>query len=618
MRWMNRIATAMTLLAVVTVPPLLAALWYQQHPWHTPTRTEMQAWADQPLTAGTIVAGCAGVAGLAWLLLVTYLAARTGAALSQGVRRWWRRRRDHLPVLTPARLTAGSLAGVAAFTGPAVPAAGHAPAAATTGTPHAADQDVLGHDASDQAASQPAGFALPGGGWIPYRTATTIAALTAATWLYRRRHYRPDPHQSSDHRTDPDLQPLPDTVHTITTALNDTTVPGRPSPRPAGHDALPHGILHLAGPGAAVAARGLLVTTALSHAVGGHRIDLLVRADDLNVLLPGWTPADLAGTGIRTTDQMNESDRADPDRERDVITIQLGDTADVTGRWHVAADGTATGTDLTEPRRLCSLTPDAAHDLLTVTRPTPPITTGTQPTHVSATPTPEKPGTTGAHLALLGGCLLTVAGKPVHLNRTAGLQVLAYLAVHPNGATRNELTHAIWPHLPASTIAQRLHTTIADLRKQLRPLIGDDPITRHDDRYRLNTAAISTDLLAWRTSHNAAAHAVDTSALLHACQSLADLYQGELCAGWSWEWLTPPREQIRRTAIDAHSALADHADANEALVRVQQALTVDPHNEILAQRAAELLLIKGDGAGVALLTEDTPPRLPPAEPGTDR
>jgi hypothetical protein len=162
-----------------------------------------------------------------------------------------------------------------------------------------------------------------------------------------------------------------------------------------------------------------------------------------------------------------------------IIVLREGPVA-ATHRWHVTTDGTATGPDLTEPRRLCTLDPQATADLLTLIQRSqqPPLSANPPSTSVPGkTPAPQaEPATVpAARLTLLGGCHLTVDGEPVHLRRTASLQILAYLAIHPDGATRSELTRTIWRHLPPATISQRLHTTLTGLRQQLRPCSAKTP-----------------------------------------------------------------------------------------------------------------------------------------------
>lgn len=613
MRWMNRLFTAVIVLAVVAGPPLLAAVLLVHHPWRAPSRSQVERWAQQPLTAGTIVTGCALIAGVAWLLLITYLIRRGIAELRRRQRRW-----RHLAVPTPAQMTAGSMAGLAAFTLPALPTA-HPVAPAAAGATDTFDPGTTAPERAQSAQAQPAGITLPGGGWIPYRTAAAISALATLTWLQTRRHYRPDPHHPRGHDTDHDLQPAPDTVHAVMTAFTDDT-PAQSDhlPPPLPPQQLPDGILLLTGPGAAAAARGLLVTAALS-ATGRRTPAVLMRPRDLHTLMPASDITTLAFTESPTGTPRPPTGPAsppgiaheDPDRlgvtaaeHRDPRTgtlIVLDDNTAATHHWHITADGYATGTGLTGKRRLSALDPQTANDLLAVLHPRPQVAVAESqpaPGHPGPTASTRHP-VTAARLILLGACQLSVAGVAVHIRRTAGLQILAYLAVHADGATRSELTRALWPHLPAATISQRLHTTLADLRQQLRPLLDDDPITRNDDRYHLNTRTIATDLQLWRTAVDAMAHAVGTTAQHHACQLVADLYQGELAAGQSWPWLTAIREQTRRTVIDACATLAMSADPDQASTWLQRAITLDPYNEPLHQQAAELLHNNGDESGAA-------------------
>jgi hypothetical protein len=48
-RWLNRLGAAVTVFAVVVVPPLAAVWWLRGHPWRTPTGDQVRAWIAQPL-----------------------------------------------------------------------------------------------------------------------------------------------------------------------------------------------------------------------------------------------------------------------------------------------------------------------------------------------------------------------------------------------------------------------------------------------------------------------------------------------------------------------------------------------------------------------------------------
>jgi hypothetical protein len=554
--------TAAILLGIVAGPPLLAGFWLTRHPWPAPTLAGILAWLDQPLTAETIVAGCVGTAVLGWFLMVGYLA-RRGLARIAVV---WRRMR-RMPLPTPAQMTASSMAGVAAFTLPTTTAP-TAPSPAIADAPHDA-ADILATDGVD----------LPGGSWIPYPLAAVAAATSTLVWTHRRRRYRPGTPGPQGHLDDPDLQPLPPTAHALTVTPPPSTLPDLPP--------LPGGVLALTGPGAASAARGLLVTAALASATHGDNPTYRVRvnADSLTTLLPHTDPRRLPTIGIDLSPTPPAADTTGT-----VLVIGIHPTA--TTRWHVTVDGTTTST-ATDPQRICVLDQQAATDLINLVlllRDNPATTQQRRPTTGTADRRPPPPGPPPPRLLILiGDCRLTVDEQPVRLRRSAGLQILAYLAVHPDGADAAHLARACWPGAHPANTPQRLHTTLSDLRKQLQPLLGAEPILRRDQTYQLNPNAIDTDLRAWRNAVTTAGSAIGTETLLRACRTVTDLYTGDIAAGHHWPWISTAREAHRREAIDAYTVLADHAPPAAALSLLQQAASIDPHNDDIRQRAESVL-----------------------------
>jgi DNA-binding SARP family transcriptional activator len=366
-----------------------------------------------------------------------------------------------------------------------------------------------------------------------------------------------------------------------------------PPPAPVTLEAPPPGVLALVGPGAAAAARGLLVTATLAYVSPKTPTPRVrVSATDLDALLPG-TDRDLIASTYS-------------DAGVDQVTVLTFDTAaTATARWQVATDGTIINAEAGAPRRVCVLDQQTASDLIDLVQQTraPAATTariGDRPpsrAHVSA-PDISAPG----RLKLIGGCQLTIKGQPIRLRRRAGLQILAYLAVHPEGASAAELIHACWPGVPPASITQRLHTTLSDLRKQLQTQLANDPVNRHDTRYQLNTAAIDTDLRQWRNAVAAAGSTIETTARVQECRTIVNLYAGEFAAGLDWPWLTPVREALRRDVLDAYTVLAEHAPPPEAIQLLQVAITIAPDNENLQLRAAEMLRSASDHDGANSLS----------------
>ncbi|WP_203790405.1 AfsR/SARP family transcriptional regulator [Paractinoplanes rishiriensis] len=568
---MNRLAATMMVLAVVAGPPLLAVLWLTSHPWRWPTRAQTQAWLQQPVTATTIIAACVTVVVLGWLTLLCYLAKRAGQLL----RAWWHHLRD-VPLPPPAQMTASSMAGIAALTMPAATAGDILPATTPVAAP---EQQLPGAEPNSNGPAEQtitigqAGLDLPSGGWISTGMAAAVAATAALIWQRRRRAFQPAP--PSPHREqlrDRDLHRLPETAEAITAAR-----PGalyQADHPPALLDQLPAGAISIIGPGAAAAARGLIVAAALSTLSGKTpTTTVCIDRSDLTRLLPETDVAALTAVGIQISDTPKPaapppSGHADdggrhipPAEPATSHTTRIRLTADpnATVTWHIAADGTEAGT--ANPQRFCVLTAQNTTDLLTLVHQAHqnPRDTATEPhpptNHPAPAPLPQSTTTTG-RLQLIGGCELTVGGSPVRLRRRAGLQILAYLAVHADGATRTDLIRACWPGTPPATITQRLHTTLTDLRRQLQPLLGADPIHHDGHHYHLNTQTISTDLHRWRTTANTAAHSIDPRARREACRTLINLCHGELAAGHHWPWIDPAREALRRDVQDA-AALID-------------------------------------------------------------
>jgi hypothetical protein len=583
MRWINRLVTAMIVLIVVAGPPLAATVVLVHLRPGRPTPHQFQAWLREPLTAASIVVGIVAVTAASWLMLVSYLGRETIRVLR--LRRRRRRRQQHLRLPGAAQLTASSMAGVAALTLPGLHSGEPNPPGPPTGTaPAHPPAPIPVHHPSARAST---GIDLPGGNWLPASTALAVCATASLIWLRRRQHYQPAASSPARHGRDADLRPFPTTVDAITTALSDEHAgrPGQSTPALT-IDQLPAGVVTLDGPGAASAARGIIVSTALAAATGQPTRSLHLHAADLATLLPGIDAALLRPVGVRHV----PADAAAPAQGH--LAIRIEANAAATAHWHVDADGITTGTGLIGPQRLCILEPHAATDLITLLQDALDEHADTARTVPDvdprpATPASPSPSPSAGSLRLIGGCELTVAGQFVHVRRTAGWQILAYLAIHPSGASKTDLIRACWPHQPSAAATPRLHTTISDLRNQLRPLLDADPILRHSDHYQLNPHTIATDLQTWRQTAHLAATAATADARLGATRELITLYRGELAAGQPWPWLQPDREALRRDALDAYTTAAAFAETPERSALLKRALTIDPDNRYLRQHLTQ-------------------------------
>jgi DNA-binding SARP family transcriptional activator len=308
------------------------------------------------------------------------------------------------------------------------------------------------------------------------------------------------------------------------------------------------------------------------------------------------------------------------------FAVPYGLGALLLGTWTVgttltlAADGTVT--DATGPNattwtgsRLFHLTPGETADMLHTIRtahgapdpapasadtagPTPsssdhttaPATSPAWPQPTSHRPAdPEEQNTArSVRLRVLGAVRVEADGKPI----TTGLRritrdLFAYLALHPQGITRDQGVDALTPDRDLTTGTTMFHTAINNARKTLRQATGlREPmfIIHADGRYRLDPNLIDTDLWQLHTALDRAHQAETDSARINALSHIPDLYTAELAEDLTYEWAETERENLRRHATDALAQLAhltktDHPD--RAIKALETAITHDPYAEPL-------------------------------------
>ncbi|SCL20358.1 DNA-binding transcriptional activator of the SARP family [Micromonospora pallida] len=648
MRWPRQVASVMVVVLLVVLPPVLLV---RLAGWPLPSRpslAQLQRWVAEPITAQTVTAALTIGGWLLWLLVVAAVVLRVLARV-KAVARWMRR----VPLPTPLQATATGLAGVAVFGTNAATAAPVADQPTATAPAAGDSREPLDERAPDRQAGV-AGVVVPGG-WMPRETAEQIAAAGALLWLRRRRFYRPA--APGPQPRDPDLAPLPAVVAVAQTAVTTDTDQqgdhtGQDTPAVGRQDGdepivvFPPGGVGLTGPGASDAARGILVTSALQalrdlasamrlvttrvdidallgphppvSAVAG--IHVVPTLDDALAVVASQTPPvpPHPGEGQKTsrgrllllTHAPVNGSLVAATADSDVALIVVGEYP-AGEAWSVDPSGRIRSPHSPDVRRrMCVLDRAAVRDILTVISPPEAITIGgslTQPSPPPLLPHPRSPARNPNHqtgsdarrsdpstvrLRVLGGVSVSFQDTAVTIRRSAALQALVFLAVHPDGVTGRDLVEAIWPGLPAHRVTGRLYTTMSDLRKAIRDTCGMALIEHADDRYRLSP---DLDVDLWRLHHAVQQATTALTDRPQAWQAVIDQFDGALADGYAWPWLDAHREVVRRHVIDAHVALADaQPDRRQALALLQDAIRVDPYNEHLHQRAAQILAALGD------------------------
>ncbi|CAM5389893.1 hypothetical protein SANTM175S_02228 [Streptomyces antimycoticus] len=184
-------------------------------------------------------------------------------------------------------------------------------------------------------------------------------------------------------------------------------------------------------------------------------------------------------------------------------------------------------------------------------------------------------------------------------------EVLAFLALQPNGARRETLTASLWPDAPADRPYNALHATLSQLRRALRTATQEalaEVIVRTDGPYTLDRDRVSVDLWELHDVLDATGPGHTNQHRLASVERLGDLYRGDLAEDLTAEWIEAPREALRRDILDAFGALAhtiDDTDPEQALILLEHARTLDRYNETLYQDIARLQAHLGQRDAVA-------------------
>jgi DNA-binding SARP family transcriptional activator len=212
---------------------------------------------------------------------------------------------------------------------------------------------------------------------------------------------------------------------------------------------------------------------------------------------------------------------------------------------------------------------------------------------------PPAPGTRPVRVAVLGPLRVTARGEEVSGGLRKARELLAFLAVHPDGATGEAISEALWPEADDKQAAAQRYLAVRKARDLLRAAAGQTApmwITHAAGSYRLDPALIATDLEEFDDALSQARRAGDKGTRLAACRAAVALYRGELAEGAGYEWTEPHAETARRRALDAWTAIADilqPAEPDQALAALEAALAHDPFNEFLYQRIMRLQAAAG-------------------------
>ena len=166
-------------------------------------------------------------------------------------------------------------------------------------------------------------------------------------------------------------------------------------------------------------------------------------------------------------------------------------------------------------------------------------------------------------------------------------ELMVFLALHPDGASREALIAALWTASPPQKTTNALNTSLTRLRRAVTAATEgrlSDVLLAGEGRYRLDPELVEVDYHRFAAAAAARRAATTDHERIDAYRRVVDSYTGALADGLSTEWIETAREAIRRDAIDAVAALAralvDH-DPQQTLDLLELARAFDPHNELI-------------------------------------
>ena len=212
--------------------------------------------------------------------------------------------------------------------------------------------------------------------------------------------------------------------------------------------------------------------------------------------------------------------------------------------------------------------------------------------------------TSSLEVNLLGGFRITAGHERlVGFDQARVQQLLVYLLLHRRvPCSRQQIAFAFWPDTPDKQALKNLRTLLARMRQSLPDADRYLDVSPHTLQWR-HDAPNTLDIVDFEDACAQAAAAqerADSAEELAALKAAADIYGGDLLAGWYDEWLVPERERLRQTYLEVLERLSvllkEKHSYKEALGYAQRLVRADPLHEAVYRQLMQLHLALGDRA----------------------
>lgn len=195
-----------------------------------------------------------------------------------------------------------------------------------------------------------------------------------------------------------------------------------------------------------------------------------------------------------------------------------------------------------------------------------------------------RPAEPAISIRLLGPLAIEGCKRRRRALRSASRELIAYLALHPEGAGREQLPDILWPNEPPERARRRLWQSVSDARAHL-----GDAFHAEGERYLLDRDSARIDIDEFERLLAQAERSKDGRVELLE-QALA-LVRGEPLAGSDYLWADGHIRQLRAAPVELLLRLARErlatGEPRRALTAAEQGLSFDSLNEELWRLALE-------------------------------
>ncbi|MFC7302764.1 hypothetical protein ACFQVC_00860 [Streptomyces monticola] len=175
-----------------------------------------------------------------------------------------------------------------------------------------------------------------------------------------------------------------------------------------------------------------------------------------------------------------------------------------------------------------------------------------------------------------------------HLLTLRQRELLALMALHHRGVSRDELTTTIWPDASPRRPHNAFHAVLSQLRRRLLAATDEsvtDLTRRTGAQYRIDSELVRVDLWEFQAAVEAARRQPTGKANRSAAlERVVALYTGDFAEDVDAAWAVAPREALRREYLDALSTLvhmSSGADPRHTLDLLERARELDRYNEAI-------------------------------------